>query len=284
MSLPEGPDPDNPQSRPNLYPKIESVQVNPWIERIVRDQYAATMFALTDGQMLVTQTEKPEGGDTRPPTPEEAIAILSNQITGQQIEFAMTRMREPKMVMKPKTNFQRYVSMLDTGTRFADDDCEQWNTFVSKNRRFTFASEDKRMQLTDRIIGWDLGIGEGSADLEGENGAPDDLLKRWYSQNPEDVLIVSPMEWALLTKLGIISGKPIDRSTHTLCRLNFYPQTGYIHGQISICRWDLSHPSFSEVYGSCYYENIVFRPIVVTGISWKSWDMGHISPPAVALP
>lgn len=68
------PSPDGPEPEPDLYPRIESVTVNPQIERLVRELYPATMAALVDGKMW--NPGSPREGDIRPPTLEETIALL----------------------------------------------------------------------------------------------------------------------------------------------------------------------------------------------------------------
>lgn len=215
------PDPDSPEAE-LLYPQIESVEANRQIEKFVRQTYPETMAALEDGLMWL-EPESKDLGDVRPPTLEETIAILSNGLTREQIEFAMRKMREPKLILKPKTSFRRYVIMLDNGKRLAIDGNVQGPTIVNKERLVTFETEDRQMGFQDnRIIGWDVGIIEGEEELGCTSGTLFDHAMHAMVQQtrpPKGVVIASPREWALLLKLSIMADTAIKlKNKLVICR------------------------------------------------------------------
>lgn len=260
IMLAAGTDLDEP-GYTELYPRIESITVNQQIETLVRELYPATMAALVDGKMWCP--ENPREGDVRPPTLEETIAILSSRLTPEQIKFALERMKKGQIILKPATAFSRYAQMLDTGKKLNGTGWTQQPTFVSPNRASKFAAEDQQMQLTgDRITGWEVGIGEG-ADIDAQSGILRDLLTKWQGELPQGVVIASPKEQALLQKLGIMTGKPMDKKTWTPCRSDLDGIMIGDDGLVAGGLWIDDRPVFDGNFPGAHYARAVLRPVVM---------------------
>jgi hypothetical protein len=115
--------------------------------------YALAHNELTDGGLYNPEEE----GIIKAPTMEEAVAILQQQLSMEEIEAIKRYMRVPGLVMEPQNlPWQRFAANLDTGTK------NKRETYLSNSRKAEFDRQDQALgiQETSTITDWKVGIAE----------------------------------------------------------------------------------------------------------------------------
>lgn len=200
-------------------------QAKKYVENLVgHKEYGYTLAhkEITDGGLYNPEEE----GIVKAPTAEEAVAILQQQLTPQEVEAIKRYIRVPGLALKPENlPWQKFVKNLDTGTRNRRD------TFISDGRKVEFDRQDAALgiQETSRITGWQVGVAEMEKELNDQSGLLKGIIQRWLGSDEAKILqLADPKLYALLQKGALLSGdkNPLDKTGWSILQRADKPEEG----------------------------------------------------------
>lgn len=164
-------------------------------------------FAQSASGLYIPESFQQEG-DLVAPTPEQMIAMLKGLYTKQDVESLREMldtgmMKEPTVVLEPEVEFARLRAQLDGQT-------DPYKTYVSDSRLAEFEKDDKALGRTDKVIRWNIGVGEGKQELDGQSGLLRDLIAQFSRTKKPRVNVPTQSVYAAMQADAIRKGKPLD--------------------------------------------------------------------------
>ncbi|MFH1720900.1 MAG: hypothetical protein ABH856_04820 [Patescibacteria group bacterium] len=289
---PDKPKTSTPASAERTAPQIFiqrtqlDAQARKYVEYLVRHAeygYNLAHNEITDGGLYDPEEE----GIVKAPTMEEAVVILQEQLSMEEIEAIKRYMRVPGLVMEPQNlPWQKFVANLDTGTK------NKWGTVISDSRRIEFDRQDQSLgiQKTSRVTDWKVGIAEREKELGNNRGLLGDITAQWEKGEAAKLLQLPTQKlYALLQKGTLLSGdkKQLDRESWSVLQRADEPREGESRiicpdGLVSVglCDWsDLvgrDRVNFGDYNPGNHCDNARLCPAVMKNPRWNFLQSARI--------
>lgn len=208
----------------NHFPRTAlDAQARKYVEGLVTNEeqgYALAHNTLTDGGLYNPEEE----GIIKAPTAEEAVAILLQKLSMEEVEAIKRFMKFPGLAMEPEgLPWRRFISNLDTGKR------NRFDTSITANRKIEFDRQDSALgiQPNGKITGWQVGV----AETEGEQVDQSRLLKGIIqgfleSEAAKLLQFQTHQSYSLSQKRALLSGKPFSTISWAILQRADKPKKG----------------------------------------------------------